>query len=234
MAELHALRDRMLQMHNREGALFACLEAIQRDPQNHHVAVRDVGLFAVGSPDAGDTHEPATALFTVAAHQHPDDAEAWLLLAVNQMFWQENSTAARALAGMALTLEPGREDVRRIVNSYWSSPGGSGGADRRPDVLRRARAWAHAREAQQLRRGRAAGGAVGDRVAAGRAGVVRARSLPGRTGDRAAARRARRSDPALGPAAPPLGVGGRGADPSGPGGSARRAGDPAAVERRAG
>ncbi|MFF7387808.1 hypothetical protein ACFZAE_05010 [Streptomyces scabiei] len=86
MAELHALRGRMLQRHNREGALFACLEAIQRDPQNHHVAVRDVGLFAAGSPEAGGTRDLATALFTVAAHQHPDDAEAWLLLAVNQMF----------------------------------------------------------------------------------------------------------------------------------------------------
>ncbi|MEH0432687.1 tetratricopeptide repeat protein [Streptomyces stelliscabiei] len=149
MAELHALRGRMLQKHNREGALFACLEAIQRDPQNHHVAVRDVGLFAAGSPDAGDTHELATALFTVAAHQHPDDAEAWLLLAVNQMFWRGDSAAARALAGMALALEPCREDVRRIVNAYWPSTDGSGGADRKPFVLRWARAWAHAREAQQ-------------------------------------------------------------------------------------
>ncbi|MDX3523232.1 tetratricopeptide repeat protein [Streptomyces scabiei] len=149
MAELHALRGRMLQRHDREGALFACLEAIQRDPQNHHVAIRDVGLFAVGSPESGDTHDLATALFTVAAHQHPDDAEAWLLLAVNQMFWRGNRTAARALAGMALTLEPGREDVRRIVDAYWPPPNGSGGADGRPFLLRWARAWAHAREAQQ-------------------------------------------------------------------------------------
>ncbi|MDX3846695.1 tetratricopeptide repeat protein [Streptomyces europaeiscabiei] len=149
MAELHALRGRMLQKHHREGALFACLEAIQRDPQNHHIAVRDVGLFAAGSPDAGGTHELATALFTVAAHQHPDDAEAWLLLAVNQMFWRENRTAARALAGMALALEPGREDVRRIVDAYWPSSDGSGGAGQKPFTLRWARAWAHAREAQQ-------------------------------------------------------------------------------------
>ncbi|MDX3614343.1 tetratricopeptide repeat protein [Streptomyces europaeiscabiei] len=149
MAELHALRGRMLQQHDSEGALFACLEAIQRDPQNHHVAVRDVGLFAAASPHVDGTHELATALFTVAAHQHPDDAEAWLLLAVNQMFWRDNRTAARALAGMALTLEPGREDVRRIVNAYWPSPDGSDGSDRKPFILRWARAWAHAREAEQ-------------------------------------------------------------------------------------
>ncbi|MEU6669240.1 hypothetical protein [Streptomyces sp. NPDC046727] len=149
LTELHALRGRTLEEHGAEGgALIAYLEALQRDPQNHHVTAKDIGAFAAGTATDGETVDLATDLFTLAVHRDPDDAVAWLLLALVV----PDERTARSLAGKALTLEPGREEVRRIVDEQWPPadgcvPDAPGWEDR--FTLRWARAWSDAREAQQ-------------------------------------------------------------------------------------
>ncbi len=149
VTELHALRGRMLEEHGVEGgALIAYLEALQRDPQNHHVTAKDIGAFAAGTAINSETVELATDLFTLAVHRDPDDAVAWLLLALVI----PDERAARSLAGKALALEPGREEARRIIDEQWPPTDGcvpdTPGWENR-FTLRWARAWSDAREAQQ-------------------------------------------------------------------------------------
>ncbi|MFB7225942.1 hypothetical protein [Streptomyces sp. NPDC056227] len=148
LPELHVLRGRILLKYgHKDRARLAYLEALQRDPQNHHVTVKDVGgLTAITG--TGEARELATDLFILAAHQHPDDAVAWLLLALVS----PDERAARSLAGKALALEPGGEDVRRTVDEQWppldgTTLGAVGWEDR--FSLRWAQAWNDAREARQ-------------------------------------------------------------------------------------
>ncbi|MFD5122701.1 tetratricopeptide repeat protein [Streptomyces sp. NPDC058385] len=147
LPELHALQGRILLQSGRTGlARLAYMEALQRDPQNHHVTPADLGEFtAMGTK--GEAKKLASDLFILNAHKNPDDAMAWLLLA-----WvAPDMSAARSLAGKALALEPGREDVLWIVDKRWSSPKSTPGTTRWENRFTRrwAQAWADAREAQQ-------------------------------------------------------------------------------------
>lgn len=149
LPELHVLRGRILLKYgHKDRARLAYLEALQRDPQNHHVTVKDVGGLTAITGTSSEARELATDLFILAAHQHPDDAVAWLLLALVV----PDEGAARSLAGKALALEPGREDVRRTVDEEWPPCNGTAfGAPGWEDrfSLRWSQAWADAREARQ-------------------------------------------------------------------------------------
>ncbi|MET8806264.1 hypothetical protein [Streptomyces sp. NPDC004546] len=150
LPKLHLQRGRILvQSGHRDRAWLALLEALQRDPQNHHVTAKDVGNLVAHTQTGRQAPKMAMDLYVLAAHQHPDDAVVWLLLA---RLAAADDRAARSLAGKALALGAGTEHVRCIVDQLWppddaTTPDAPNWEER--FTLRWARAWDQARHARQ-------------------------------------------------------------------------------------
>ncbi|MFE5867103.1 hypothetical protein ACFQ6V_00470 [Streptomyces roseifaciens] len=73
----------------------------------------------------------AATVFTIAAHQDPDDPEPWLVLALYLRFLRD-LPAALGLAGIALTLRPLNQGIRRhlaVLDESWALPGEKGEND---------------------------------------------------------------------------------------------------------
>ncbi|MFF0777673.1 hypothetical protein [Streptomyces sp. NPDC003720] len=157
MPELHALRGSMLLRYDLgDGAWHAFMEALQRDPQNHHITPRDLGVFTAMTSRRGDDYALAADLFVLAAHRRPDDAMAWLLLAL----LAPDDRHARSLAGKALALDPGSDEVRHMVDTQWSADGAAG--PRKHFTRLWAQAWDTARRAQQSGNAHRLRAALGD------------------------------------------------------------------------
>ena len=144
MPELHALRGSILLRYDPgDGAWHAFMEALQRDPQNHHITPRDLGVFTAMTSRRSEDRALAADLFMLAAHRRPDDAMAWLLLAL----LAPDDRNARSLAGKGLALDPGSDEIRKMVDTQWPTNGTAGPPKHFTRIW--AQAWDAARQAQQ-------------------------------------------------------------------------------------
>ncbi|MEW2256900.1 hypothetical protein [Streptomyces sp. NPDC047869] len=144
LPELHALRGSILLRYDPgDGAWHAFMEALQRDPQNHHITPGDLDVFTAMTSGSSEDCALAADLFVLAAHRRPDDAMAWLLLAL----LASEDRHARSLAGKGLALDPGSDEVRRMVDAQWPANGTADGT--KQFTLVWAQAWDAARRAQR-------------------------------------------------------------------------------------
>ncbi|MFG3206697.1 hypothetical protein [Streptomyces sp. NPDC048192] len=141
--ELHALRGSILLRYGDGEARQAFMEALQRDPQNHHLTPRDLGVFAVVTGDRDEDRQLAVDLFVLATHRHPDDAMAWLLLAL----LARTARDARSLAGKALALAPDDAELGQAVDEQLPTVGTP--YAQRQFTRRWAEAWYTARQAER-------------------------------------------------------------------------------------
>ncbi|MGW4758693.1 tetratricopeptide repeat protein [Streptomyces chartreusis] len=140
--ELHAIRGSILLQYGDSEARHAVMEALQRDPENHHLTSESLGVFAPVTGDMDEDRQLAVDLFVLAAHRHPDDAMAWLLLAR----LAGNARDARSLAGKALALAPDNREVLHAVDQLPSV----GAPDAQRQFSRRwMKAWEDARQAER-------------------------------------------------------------------------------------
>ncbi|MER6015271.1 hypothetical protein [Streptomyces bluensis] len=142
--ELHALRGSILLRYGDGEARHAFMEALQRDPQNHHLSPKDLGMFTAVTGDKGEDRQLAVDLFVLSAHRHPDDAMAWLLLAL----FAGTAHDARSLAGKALALAPDDAEVRQAAVDGQLPTVGTPDAQQQ-FTERWADAWSDARQAER-------------------------------------------------------------------------------------